>query len=228
MSAGAAADLQLAASLEQAGRHADAESAYRRFIGGQPQDAVARFNFACFLRRRGRLDEALEEHQAALDLAIERPEEVLSNMAVIQAELRRDAAAKMLLERALAANPAHIPALFNLALHFEEYGDLPRALALYRQVLALNPVWHDALVRIAYAETVREPDGDVVRRLRRALRRSNVQPLARESLHFALGKALDDCARYDEAFDAVRRRQRGEPAAARALRPLLGWSKALR
>jgi tetratricopeptide (TPR) repeat protein len=200
MSAGAAADLQLAASLEHAGRHADAESAYRRFIGGQPQDAVARFNFACFLRRRGRLDEALEEHQAALDLAIERPEEVLSNMAVIQAELRRDAAAKMLLERALATNPAHIPALFNLALHFEEYGDLPRALALYRQVLALNPVWHDALVRIAYAETVREPDGDVVRRLRRALRRSNVQPLARESLHFALGKALDDCGQYEEAF----------------------------
>ena len=108
MSAGAAADLGLAASLEQAGRHAEAESAYRRFIGGQPQDAVARFNFACFLRRRGRLDEALEEHQAALDLAIERPEEVLSNMAVIQAELRRDAAAKLLLERALAANPDHM------------------------------------------------------------------------------------------------------------------------
>jgi Tfp pilus assembly protein PilF len=201
MNAGAATDLQLAASLEQAGRLADAESTYRRFIGGQPQDAVARFNFACFLRRRGRLDEALEEHQAALDLAIERPEEVLSNMAVIQAELRRDAAAKMLLERALAANPAHIPALYNLALHFEEYGDLPRAMALYRQVLALNPAWHEALVRIAHAEAVRDPDGDVVKRLRRALRRSNVQPLARESLHFALGKALDDCALYDEAFD---------------------------
>ena len=201
MSAGPAADLGLAASLEQAGRHAEAETAYRRFIDGQPQDPVARFNFACFLRRRGRLDEALEAHQAALDLAIERPEEVLSNMAVIQAELRRDAAAKLLLERALAANPVHVPALFNLALHHEEYGDLPRALVLYRQVLALNPAWTDALVRIAHAETVREADGDVVKRLRRALRRSNLEPLARESLHFALGKALDDCARYDEAFD---------------------------
>ena len=201
MSAGAAADLGLAAGLEQAGRHAEAEAAYRRYIGDQPQDAVARFNFACFLRRRGRPDEALAEHQAALDLRIERPEEVLSNMAVIQTELRRDAAAKLLLERALAANPAHIPALFNLALHFEEYGDLPRALALYRQVLALNPAWHDALVRIAHAETVRDSDGDIVKRLRRALRRSNLEPLARESLHFALGKALDDCEHYDEAFE---------------------------
>jgi tetratricopeptide (TPR) repeat protein len=196
----AAPDLGLAASLEQAGRHAEAEAAYRRHIGAQPQDPVARFNFACFLRRRGRLDEALEAHQAALDLRIERPEEVLSNMAVIQAELRRDAAAKMLLDRALAANPAHIPALFNLALHHEEYGDLPRALALYRQVLALNPSWHDALVRIAHAEMVTDADGEVVKRLRRALRRSDLAPLARESLHFALGKALDDCARYEEAF----------------------------
>ena len=197
----AAPDLGLAASLEQAGRHADAETAYRRYIGAEPQDPVARFNFACFLRRRGRLEEALEAHQAALDLRIERPEEVLSNMAVIQAELRRDAAAKMLLERALAMNPGHIPALYNLALHHEEYGDLPRALMLYRQVLALNPSWHDALVRIANAETVTEADGEVVKRLRRALRRSDLAPLARESLHFALGKALDDCRRYDEAFE---------------------------
>ena len=193
-------DLRVAAGLEQAGRHAEAESAYRRYIAGEPQDPVARYNFACFLRRRGRLEEALEAHQAALDLRIERPEEVLSNMAVIQAELRRDAAAKLLLERALAANPAHVPALYNLALHHEEYGDLPRALTLYRQVLALNPAWYDALVRIAHAETVAEADGEIVRRLRRALRRSDLKTLARESLHFALGKALDDCGRYEEAF----------------------------
>jgi tetratricopeptide (TPR) repeat protein len=195
-----AAPLEIAAGLELAGRHAEAESAYRQYIGAEPQDAVARFNFACFLRRRGRLEEALEAHQAALDLRIERPEEVLSNMAVIQAELRRDAASKLLLERALALNPAHIPALYNLALHHEEYGDLPRAMMLYRQVLALNPAWHDALVRIAHAETVTDPEGEVVKRLRRALRRSNLEPLERESLHFALGKALDDCGRHNEAF----------------------------
>jgi Flp pilus assembly protein TadD len=70
------AGLEAAAGLEQAGRFADAESSYRRLIERSPQDAEARFNFACFLRRRGRLEEALEEHQAALDLAIDHPEEV--------------------------------------------------------------------------------------------------------------------------------------------------------
>lgn len=197
----AEAALELAAGLEQAGRHADAEAAYQRHIGERPQDAVARFNFACFLRRRGRLEEALESHQAALDLAIERPEEVLSNMAVIQGELRRDAAAKLLLERALAANPDYPPALFNLALHHEEFGDRAQAIALFRRILEIDPGWHDALVRIAHAETAADPEGETVRRLRRALRRSNLAPLARESLHFALGKCLDDCGRYDEAFE---------------------------
>ena len=201
MSVGVEAGLELAAGLEQAARFADAEASYRRVISERPQDAVARFNFACFLRRRGRLDEALDEHQAALALAIDRPEEVLSNMAVIQAELRRDAAAKLLLERALAVNPNYPPALFNLALHHEEYGDRALALSLFRRILDIDPSWYDALVHIAHAETVTDPEGEVVKRLRRALRRSNLEPLTRENLHFALGKALDDCGRYDEAFE---------------------------
>jgi tetratricopeptide (TPR) repeat protein len=122
-------------------------------------------------------------------------------MAVIQTELRRDAAAKLLLERALAINPGYPPALFNLALYHEEYGDFATALALYRRVLELDPGMTDALVRIVNAERVTDADGELVRRLRRALRRSNLAPLARESVHFALGKALDDCGRYAEAFE---------------------------
>ena len=86
-------------------------------------------------------------------------------MAVIQAELRRDAAAKLLLERALTVNPTYPPALFNLALQYEEQGDRARALELFRQILEIDPSWHDALVRIAHAETVRDPDGEIVRKL---------------------------------------------------------------
>ena len=195
------AGLDLAARLEQDGRLVDAEAAYRRAIDERPQEAVARFNFACFLRRRGRLEEALEEHQSALDLGIPRPEEVFTNMAVIQTELRRDAAATLLLERAITQNPTYVPALYNLALQYEETGNKRGALRLFRSILDIDPSWHDALVRIAHADRVRDPEGDVVKRLRRALRRSNLEPLARESLHFALGKALDDCGRYDAAFD---------------------------
>ncbi len=200
MSAGADETFQITANLEKAGKLPAAEASYRELIGRLPEHAIAHFNFACFLRRRGRLEEALSEHQAALDLRIDQPEEVLSNMAVIHAELRRDGEARSLLERALRANPTYIPAMFNLALQHEEFGDRKAALELFNRILELNPAWHDALIRIAHAETVTDPEAPVVKKLRRALRRSNVDALTRESLHFALGKALDDCGRYDEAF----------------------------
>jgi len=201
MSAAAGSALELAASLEQAGKLPEAEASYRRFIDEVPGHAVARFNYACFLRRRGRLEEALREHQAALDRRIDRPEEVLSNMAVIHTALRQDDEARVHLEWALSINANYIPAMYNLALFHEEFGDRKTALDLFRRILDIDPAWHDALVRIAYAETVTDADGEIVRRLRRALRRSNLDPLARESLHFALGKALDDCGRFDEAFE---------------------------
>ncbi len=193
--------LQLTALLERQGKLGEAGEFYGRLIETMPGLPVARFNHACFLRRRGRLEEALAEHQQALDLGIDQPEEVLSNMGVIQTELRRDDEAQSLLERALAINATYIPARFNLALLYEERGELARALELYEAILDQNPAYVDALVRIAHARKATSPDDPVIRRLRRSLRRSNIDALARESLHFALGKALDDCGRYDEAFE---------------------------
>lgn len=201
MSATVDAALESAAALEQSGRFPEAEASYRKFIGEQPGHAVARFNYACFLRRRGRLEEALREHQAALDRRIDQPEEVISNMAVIHTALRRDDEARVHLEWALSINPEYIPAMYNLGLYHEEFGDRQAALAQFRRILELNPAWHDALIRIAHAETVSDADGEIVRRLRRALRRSNLDPLTREGLHFALGKALDDCGRFESAFE---------------------------
>lgn len=194
-------ELARADTLEKSGRRAEAEQAYRGIIEREPANAVARFNFACFLRRAGRLQDALTEHQAALDLGIPQPEEVLSNMAVIHTELRHDDTARLLLQRALETNPNFVPALYNLALYHEEFGDRRAALGLFRRALEVDPFHHESLVRLAHTESVSSPEGEIVKRLRRALRRSNLEPLTRESLHFALGKALDDCGRHDEAFE---------------------------
>ncbi|MBF8292747.1 MAG: hypothetical protein HW392_1574 [Steroidobacteraceae bacterium] len=193
-------DLQVAALLEQQGRRSEAETCYRKLIASQPELAVARFNLACFLRRSGRLEEALAEHQQALDLRIDHPEEVLSNMGVIFTELRQDESARTYLERALVVDPAYIPALYNLALLHEEFGDQQQALRLFENILELNPAYYNALVHIAHGRAVTDPADAVVRKLRRALRRSQMDALTRESLHFALAKTLDDCGRYDEAF----------------------------
>jgi len=193
-------DLQVAAVLEQQGKRSDAETCYRGLIASQPDLAVARFNFACFLRRGGRLEEALAEHQKALDLGIDHPEEVLSNMGVIFNELRQDESARTYLERALAVDSQYIPAMYNLALLHEEFGDQQRALHLFSEILELNPAYYNALIHIAHAQSIADPGDPVVKKLRRALRHSHMDALTRESLHFALAKTLDDCGRFDEAF----------------------------
>jgi tetratricopeptide (TPR) repeat protein len=192
--------LELGALLERRGERDQAAQSYAAAIEREPTLAVARFNHACFLRRGGQLEEALREHQQALDLGIAQPEEVLSNMAAIHTQLRRDDAARTLLERALAANPRYLPALYNFGLLREETGDRDGAIALFERILEQDPSYFDALIRIAHARRIARADDPVVKKLRRALRRSQLEPLAREGLHIALGKALDDAGAYDEAF----------------------------
>jgi tetratricopeptide (TPR) repeat protein len=192
--------LELGALLERRGERDQAAQSYAAAIEREPTLAVARFNHACFLRRGGQLEEALREHQQALDLGIAQPEEVLSNMAAIHTQLRRDEPARTLLERALAANPRYLPALYNLGLLREETGDRDGAIALFERILGQDPSYFDALIRIAHARRVVRPGDPVVKKLRRALRRSQLDPLTREGLHIALGKVLDDAGAYDEAF----------------------------
>jgi tetratricopeptide (TPR) repeat protein len=198
--AAAQTQMRFAALLEQQGKRTEAEDCFRGLIDRMPDLAVVRYNHACFLRRCGRLEEALAEHQKALDIGIDRPEEVLSNMGVIHTELHRDAAARQCLERALKANPTYIPAMYNLALLHEEFGDLGEAVRLFEGIVGLDPGYSNALVRLAYALSIENRDHPLFARLRRALRRPHLDELTRESLHFALGKALDDCGQYEEAF----------------------------
>ncbi len=208
--------LQHSALLERLGKQQECMDCYRALINQLPKLAVARFNFACFLKRTGHLEEALQQHQQAVDLGISEPEEVLSNMAVIHTELRQDEQARDLLQRALVLRPGYIPALYNLALWHEEFGDMAAALALFNQILEQDPGYTNALVRAVHVQKITDPDAGIVRKLRRALRRSRLDALAREGLHFALGKALDDCQQFDEAFAQY---QQGNLHSAARLRP---------
>lgn len=210
--------LWLTALLEKEGKLSETADCYCKLIDSRPELAVARFNFACFLRRRGQLEDALREHQQALDLDIGGPEEVLSNMAVICTELRRDDQARSLLDRALGINPSYIPAMYNLALQHEEFGEKEKALELFEKILVQDPGYDLALVRIAHARTFNDPADPVIQRLRRALQRPRNGPQQREGLHFALGKALDECSRYDEAFAQF---QLGNQCSAVHVRPYL-------
>ncbi len=193
---------RLAEMLEHIGRPTDVLPVYMKLSAALPDLAVAHFNCGVYLRRAGRLDEAVGAYRRAIALNVDGLAEVWSNLGVIFGDLERHAEARAAFANALDVDPMWVPALYNLGLLHEEFGEREAALELFERVLAIDPDYYDALARIAHASRSPDRDDPILTRLRAALGRVDLPPGAREALSFALGKALDDRGHYDEAFAA--------------------------
>jgi len=154
-------------------------------------------------RKTRQFHAALASYQQALELGVRKPEEVHLNRGVIYADhLRQDDAAERELLAALALNPEYVPALLNLANLHEDLGRREQALAVYENILVLEPRCLEALARYANLKTFAGPDDPLIGRLRRALAEPGAGAAERASVGFALGRALDVCEAYAAAFDA--------------------------
>ncbi len=192
-----------AVGLERAGRGAEAEAAYARLLQRWPNHADSWYNLAVLQRRAGRFDQALASYEQALARGVSRPEEVHLNRGVIFSDcLRRDREALQELRAALALNPRYAPALFNLANLMTDLGERDAAIATYEQLLAVDPQSAEGLARYADVKRVTASDDPIVGRLRQAIARPGATASDRASLGFALGRVLDGCGAYDQAFDA--------------------------
>ena len=195
---------RLAALLESVGLVDDAIAHYQRLLQQRPDYATAHFNLALLYRNDKRYAQALDAYNAAILHGIDNVQEVWSNMGVVYSELRRGDKAREMFERALERDPDYIPALFNLAGLFEQLGERQQAIDLYKRVLELNPRYWDALARLAYVRKITPGDTELLTILQQATMDAQSDPVQREGLFFALGKALDDVERYAEAFTAYR------------------------
>lgn len=184
----------------QIGNAGEAIVCYQRFLQRQPELADAHYNLALIQKNAGRFDDALASYGRALQLNIERPEDVHSNISIVYAELRREDDAIKSLETALDLNPDYTPALFNLANHREEAGDKQAALALFQKVIDRDPQHYLALARLANVKDFADPADAVIRKLKHAVRKLTLDPEVRIDLYFALGRALNDCGAYGDAF----------------------------
>lgn len=193
---------QLSSFLESIGQTEAAIDPYLRLLQRQPGMAVAHFNLALLYKKNKRYADALAAYEEAVRLGISGVEEVYSNIGVLYSEMREPDRAAQMYERALAVDPAYVPALFNRAGLFEEAGERQRAIELYRRILLIDPTHWDSLARIAYAQRVTGADDELIKSLEDAIESAKEDPLAREGLYFALGKALDDTGRYEGAFAA--------------------------
>jgi len=201
--ADAKAAFREAVRLEHAGRVAEAETAYGRLLARWPGHADSWYNLAVLQRRAGRFEQALASYEQALARGVSRPEEVHVNRGVIFSDcLRREREALKELRAALALNPRYVPALFNLANLMTDLGEREAAAAAYEQLLAVDPQCAEGLARYADLKRVANPADPLIGRLREAIARPGATAADKASLGFALGRALDGCAAYDQAFAA--------------------------
>lgn len=191
---------RLGALLQEQRRWVDLAGLYGRMTTALPDLADAHYNHGVFLARCDEHDQAITAFRRALELDISAPAEAWLNIGNACTRLRREADAQTAFEQALRLDPRYVPALYNLGLLHEEHGRLQEALAAFERILGIDPGYHDALVRIANARRVTDAADPLLTRLHAALDAAPRSGLVRESLHFALGKAFDDCGCYDEAF----------------------------
>jgi lipoprotein NlpI len=201
--------------LDRQGRMPEAIAAYQRVLARWPALPDCWYSLAVLQRRTRQFSAALASYQQALDQGVRKPEEVHLNRGVIYADyLRQYDAAERELLTALALNPSYVPALLNLANLHEDLGRREQALAVYEQILALDPNCREALARSANLKTFADPDDAVIGRLRSALAEPGASAAERASLGFALGRALDACGAYPAAFAAYTQANRDSRSSA--------------
>ncbi|AEG94334.1 tetratricopeptide repeat protein [Ramlibacter tataouinensis] len=130
LGASAQGRVNLAITLNQLHRHAEAEALLRQVLKAQPQDADARLNLGTAVAEQGRRDEALEHFRAVLAQRPGQPE-VLMNIANTLRDQGRHEQALQVYDQALALQPVRADLRFNRSLSLLAAGRLREGWADY-------------------------------------------------------------------------------------------------
>lgn len=168
-------------ALAAAGRHAEADAAYRAALEADPAQAGTHNNHGNTLRALGRVGEAVAAYRAALnhglDLAL-----VHYNLASALRQAGRSEEADTAYRRALVRQPDHAEAWNNWANLLRDAERLEAAATGYRRAVTLKPGWDDGHDNLASALYLLHERGAVetAARLARLWRRDHPDnPVAR-------------------------------------------------
>ena len=194
----AAAIRMLAELAGRIGRWTDAENLLRRAIEIAPGFNAARANLALVLGRTGRPAEALE----LLDeiFAIDQEDlGVLNLRAATLGKLGDFGEAMQLYETLLQKMPRQPRMWLSYGHMLKTVGRQADGIAAYRKALAIEPNLGEAWWSLANLKTVKFDQSDIAA-MEQALNSASLSDHDRLHLDFALGKAMHDAGRADEAF----------------------------
>ena len=206
--------LAMALHLQQ--RDAEALVLLRRAAAARPDDALIHNGIGTALAAQGDVDGAIVAFRRACELAPQAGP-LWANLGKSLSDSGRFEEAVAALERAVALT-GHDASRLRLAYALRVLGRTDAAAAEYRKLIARNPADGHAWLGLAGLRTRPFSAADIAA-LERALATAGADEDNRISLEFSLAKALEDHARYEEAFA----RYREANARVRRIRP---WSAA--
>ena len=188
----------LAELAARIGRLKDSETLLRRALEIAPNFTAARANLALVLGRTGRPAEALELLEAVFE---EEPDSV-SHMNLKAATLGRlgdfDEGIE-LYEAVLRRVPRQARVWMSFGHMLKTVGRLDEGIRAYREAISIKPDLGEAWWSLANLKTMRFEEADINAMLA-SLPSQQLGDQDRLHLDFAVGKALHDAGRTDEAF----------------------------
>ncbi len=181
------------------GRYGDAEILLARCVGLAPSFAAARHNFAVVLHRQNKSQEAIAQIEV-LQAGDPGNPAYRALKGAAYGQIGEYAAAIACYADVLKAFPQQPKAWMSYGHALKAVGRQADAIAAYRKSLALSPALGEAWWSLANLKTARFDAGDIDA-MTAGLARDDIDDEDRYHLHFSLGKALEDEARYAQSFD---------------------------
>ena len=192
--------ISLAQSLTALGQFDEALALLRGALDTQPNQVELWLSAGEMLQHIGRIEEAVDIYRESL---IQHPASgpLQLQLANCLSDLQWPDEAKSLYEAVLQQIPGHPDALNNQALLAAAAGQNTQAETAFRALMANHPDYGDPYRNLSVLKRFNSTADQDILAMRAALRRDHLSSPNRAALCFALGKALDDCGEYDEAFD---------------------------
>lgn len=192
----------LGAALQQQGRTEEAIAALQDALQLDPDRIGSWMNLVEVYLSRGDLDSAVEAGRRMVELAKGDDGPVAHNKLGLVMQARGDLeTALSCFRKAVELGPDFAEAHNNVGGLLLVYGQAEEALSCFRRAVELQPDLAVAYQNLARSKKFDVGDKEEIARIKRHIQSSGLPDASLVFLHFALGKMLDDCGAYDEAFD---------------------------
>jgi predicted Zn-dependent protease len=191
-------------------RYLDAQALLERCLELAPSFDAARHNYATVLNRQGKAAAALSQVERLLDQEPRNPG-YRNLQAAVLANLGDYTESIKVYESVLKEFPRQPKVWMSYGHSLKTAGRQAESIAAYRHAIGMQPTLGEAYWSLANLKTHRFSDADLLA-LRTALAAEDLDQDDRLHFEFALGKALEDQACYEESFahyaagNAIRRR----------------------